>query len=90
MNAMPNPADAPAAERPVDELSFEEARDELALVVQQLEQGSLPLEQALRLWERGERLAAHCEHWLKGARERLEAARREADAADAADGSGAA
>lgn len=85
MTTMPNPADAPAAaERPVAELSFEEARDELALVVQRLEQGALPLETALALWERGERLAAHCEQWLKGARERLEAARaRAGSSADA-------
>jgi exodeoxyribonuclease VII small subunit len=60
---------------PVDELSFEQARDELALVVQSLEQGSQPLEESLRLWERGEALAARCEQWLKGARERLERAR---------------
>lgn len=87
MTDMPNPAEAPAAERPVDELSFEEARDELAAVVQQLEQGALPLETALTLWERGERLAAHCERWLKGARERLEAARARAgaDGAEAAE-----
>lgn len=72
------PASSPAeSERPVAELSFEEARDELAAVVQQLEQGSLPLETALRLWERGELLAARCEEWLKGARERLEKARSE-------------
>lgn len=63
------------APRPVADLSFEQARDELVLVVQQLEQGSLPLETALRLWERGEALAARCEEWLKGARERLERAR---------------
>lgn len=62
---------------PVSELSFEAARDELALVVQQLEQGSLPLEDSLKLWERGEALAARCEQWLRGARERLERAREE-------------
>ncbi|WP_235829262.1 exodeoxyribonuclease VII small subunit [Gulosibacter macacae] len=71
--------------RPVAELSFEQARDELALVVQQLEQGSLPLETALRLWERGEELAARCEEWLKGARERLERVRAEHRADSEAD-----
>jgi exodeoxyribonuclease VII small subunit len=64
---------------PVSELSFEQARDELALVVQSLEQGSQSLEDSLRLWERGEALAARCEHWLKGARERLERAREAHD-----------
>ncbi|WP_176386806.1 exodeoxyribonuclease VII small subunit [Gulosibacter sp. 10] len=67
------------APRPVQDLSFEEARDELALIVQSLEQGSQTLEQSLQLWERGEALAARCEEWLKGARERLERAREQQD-----------
>ena len=74
MTDMPTTDPAPTA-RPVAELNFEEARDELVLVVQQLEQGSLPLETALHLWERGEALAGRCDEWLKGARERLEKAR---------------
>lgn len=75
MNSMAA-SDTPA-NRPVAELSFEEARDELALIVQSLEQGSQTLEASLQLWERGEALAARCEQWLKGARERLERAREE-------------
>ncbi|MGO1545613.1 MAG: exodeoxyribonuclease VII small subunit [Gulosibacter sp.] len=72
--------------RPVESMSFEEARDELALIVQSLEQGSQTLEDSLQLWERGEALAARCEQWLKGARERLERAREEQQApADSAD-----
>lgn len=58
------------------ELSYEEARDELIQVVNRLEQGGTPLEESLRLWERGEALAARCEEWLLGARKRLEAARQ--------------
>ena len=65
---------------PIETLSFEEARDELAEVVQSLEQGSLTLEESLRLWERGEALAERCEQWLRGARERLERARPADDA----------
>lgn len=60
----------------VSTLSYEEARDELVQVVHQLEQGSLTLDRSISLWERGEALAARCEEWLVGARERLEAARR--------------
>lgn len=60
----------------VEQLNYEEARDELVRVVAELEQGSLPLEASLALWERGEALANRCEAWLTGARERLEAARR--------------
>ncbi|CAB4884586.1 MAG: exodeoxyribonuclease VII small subunit [Actinobacteria bacterium] len=54
--------------------NFEAARDELALVVQQLESGGLTLEESLALWERGEALAALCQSWLDAARGRLDAA----------------
>lgn len=57
------------------DLSYEEARDELVQVVSRLEQGGATLEESLQLWERGEVLAARCEEWLLGARRRLEAAR---------------
>ncbi|QIM17191.1 exodeoxyribonuclease VII small subunit [Leucobacter insecticola] len=57
-------------------LSYEQARDELVQVVTRLEQGGTTLEDSLQLWERGEALAARCEEWLLGARQRLEAARQ--------------
>lgn len=56
-------------------LSYEQARDDLIRVVNELEQGSNTLEQSLALWERGEALARRCEDWLIGARARLDAAR---------------
>ncbi len=56
-------------------LSYEQARDELVRVVNELEQGSSTLEDALALWERGEALARRCEEWLIGAKARLDAAR---------------
>lgn len=59
----------------VSELSYEAARDELIQVVARLEAGAPTLEESLALWERGEALAARCQQWLDGARERLEAAR---------------
>ena len=59
----------------VAELSYEQARDELVAVVGKLEQGGVPLEESIGLWERGEALAARCEEWLEGARERLNAAK---------------
>jgi len=55
--------------------SYEQAREELAEVVRQLEAGGVTLEQSLALWERGDALARICQEWLDGARERLEAAR---------------
>jgi exodeoxyribonuclease VII small subunit len=62
----------------VAELSYEQARDELIGVVAQLEGGQLGLEESMRLWQRGEALAAHCSTWLDGA----EAALTQHDDAD--------
>lgn len=64
------------------ELSYEEARDELARVVQKLESGGLGLDDSLTLWERGEELARICERFLDGARERVDAALARADGTD--------
>jgi exodeoxyribonuclease VII small subunit len=59
----------------MSELSYEEARAELARVVERLESGGGTLEESLALWERGEALAEICQQWLDGARARLDAAR---------------
>ena len=61
------------------DLSYEEARAELARVVERLESGVGTLEESLTLWERGEHLADVCQRWLEGARARREAARRDRD-----------
>ena len=58
-----------------EDLSYEQARAELAQVVERLEAGGATLEESLALWERGERLAEICQRWLDGARTRLDAAR---------------
>jgi len=58
----------------VPAIPYEQARDELIQVVQQLETGGTSLEQSLALWERGEQLALVCQQWLDGARARLAAA----------------
>jgi exodeoxyribonuclease VII small subunit len=58
-------------------VTYEEARAELARVVERLESGGGTLEESLALWERGEHLADICQGWLDGARARLEAARRD-------------
>ena len=58
-----------------EKLSYEQARSELASVVERLEQGGTSLEESLALWERGEKLADVCQRWLEGARERIDAAR---------------
>lgn len=67
--------DAAGAAEHIAALSYEQARDELVRVVNELEQGSSTLEESLALWERGEALAKRCEEWLVGAKARLDAAR---------------
>jgi exodeoxyribonuclease VII small subunit len=52
-------------------LRYEDARDELAAIVAQLEGGQVPLEEGMRLWRRGEALAAHCTEWLDGAQRQI-------------------
>lgn len=53
-------------------ISYEEARDELMRVVDSLETGGVTLEESLKLWQRGEKLANICQEWLDGARAKLE------------------
>jgi exodeoxyribonuclease VII small subunit len=56
-------------------ISYEAARDELADVVESLEDGSATLEESLKLWERGEELAKICQEWLDGAKKKLDSAK---------------
>lgn len=67
-NTMPENTTAPSD---AQNMSYEQARDELVTVVRTLEGGNLPLEESLRLWQRGEELADRCQAWLDGARETL-------------------
>jgi exodeoxyribonuclease VII small subunit len=80
----PPPGASPELPADVSALTYEQARDELVQVVARLEAGSEPLEASLALWERGEALAARCQQWLDGARQRLAAA--QAASSDAARG----
>lgn len=59
-------------EKPVAEMNFEEAMAELEAVVTRLEQGDVPLEQSIELYERGALLKAHCDARLKSAEEKVE------------------
>ena len=73
--------------RPLNQLSYEQARDELVEVVKILELGQMSLDESLNYWERGEELAAYCEDYLNGASKRIEQAlqQREARNAEAQD-----
>lgn len=69
------PRQPEAAGAPPSDLSYEQARAELARLVERLEAGGCTLEEALAMWERGEALADICQQRLDGARARLDAAR---------------
>lgn len=67
----------------VEELSYEQARDELIETVKILELGQMGLDESLKYWERGEALARACEAHLDGAAKRVEDALDKAEDADA-------
>ncbi|WP_225747185.1 exodeoxyribonuclease VII small subunit [Corynebacterium sp. Marseille-P4611] len=68
---------------PVEELSYEQVRDELIETVKILELGQMGLDESLKYWERGEALARACEAHLDGAAKRVEDALDKAEDADA-------
>ncbi len=53
-------------------LDFEQALGELEAAVERLERGDLPLEEALRQFERGVELARNCQAALKQAEQKVE------------------
>lgn len=69
----PEPAPAGSAHADIADLGYEDARDQLAGIVSRLESGQPSLEESMRLWERGEALAAHCNTWLANAEQRIDA-----------------
>ncbi len=67
------------SDKPVNEMSFEEAMAELEQVVSQLERGDVALEESIRLYERGAELKKRCETKLKEAEEKVAAITLDAD-----------
>ncbi|MFG1374832.1 exodeoxyribonuclease VII small subunit [Xanthobacter oligotrophicus] len=63
----------------VDKLSFEQALAELEAIVGNLERGSVPLEESIAMYERGEALKMRCETLLRAAEARVETITRDAD-----------
>ena len=59
---------AQASETP----DFERALSELEGLVERLERGDLPLEEALKTFERGVELTRHCQTSLKAAQQKVE------------------
>ncbi len=56
----------------VKALSFEQALKELEGIVGRLEQGSVPLEESIAIYERGDALRRHCDGLLKAAEAKVE------------------
>jgi exodeoxyribonuclease VII small subunit len=54
------------------EPSFEQAQTELEQIVERLEHGQAPLDEALALWERGEELYTFCRAKLDSAQGKVE------------------
>lgn len=59
------------SEKPVAEMSFEDAMSALEAVVNSLEAGDVPLEDSIKLYERGAELKAHCQKKLAEAEEKV-------------------
>ena len=55
-----------------DPPNFEQAQKELEQIVERLEHGQAPLDEALGLWERGEELYRLCRERLDAAQGRIE------------------
>jgi len=51
--------------------SFEQQLEELDAIVQRMESGELPLEESLREFERGQKLARVCQQTLEAAQQRV-------------------
>ncbi|MBY0298750.1 MAG: exodeoxyribonuclease VII small subunit [Methylobacterium sp.] len=63
------PSPGPAA---MGDLPFEKALEELEGIVQRLEQGNVPLDESVAIYERGESLKRHCEQLLQRAEARIQ------------------
>lgn len=56
----------------ISNMSFEQAIKELTGIVEQIEQGEIPLERSLQQYERGMALIKHCRTILQKAEKRIE------------------
>ncbi len=68
---MPEPDAASAPQRPVGELSFEQALEELESLVRRMESGELGLDESIAAYRRGAELAKFCQSKLAAADEEI-------------------
>lgn len=59
--------------------TFEASLNELEQIVRQLEEGDLPLEESLKLFENGVRLSRECRERLTNAERRIEVLMKESN-----------
>ena len=63
---------AETSQSDVSTLPFERAIEELESIVKRLEEGKVPLEESVAIYERGEALKSRCEDLLRQAEARVE------------------
>ena len=68
MKTKPQKSEQPAAAQP----DFEQSLTELEALVSKLEQGDVPLEDALKTFERGVTLTRQCQSALRAAQQKVE------------------
>lgn len=69
---MSDAAPLPNDDSDIRRMSFEEALASLERIVSDLERGDVPLEQSIRIFERGEKLKVHCDRLLNAAEDKVE------------------
>ena len=70
---------AEEAKEDIRAMTFEQALAALEKIVDDLERGDVPLDQSIKIYERGEALKAHCDRLLKAAEDRVEKIRLSRD-----------
>ena len=70
--SIPNNQDNAQGNADVGKLSFERAIEELESIVKRLEDGKVPLEESVAIYERGEALKRRCEDLLRQAEARVQ------------------
>jgi len=70
--AQPEACMAESNNNDVKRLTFERALEELESIVKRLEEGKVPLEESVAIYERGESLKRRCEELLRQAEARVE------------------
>ena len=66
-------------EEPIEELAFDAALDRLEALAGQLEDGDIPLEESLRVYEHAVSLFRHCRARLSSVEQKLEILTRDLD-----------